>query len=152
MVFFNIIGFKGGLDVKTQTTGEYSIYRNFRGIEIMYHVSTLLPYESTKSTSEEIHASSNSSKTSKTQHIRKKFIGNNICAIVFYDGDTSFAVDTIATNTCQVFAVIRPIINSRNDTENGSSKENQNGSDVIGYSLSLCMKNGNSLIFFSIII
>lgn len=37
--------YKGGLDTVHDLTGLYSIYTNWRGIEIMFHVSTLLPHE-----------------------------------------------------------------------------------------------------------
>ena len=37
--------YKGGLDTVHDLTGLYSIYTNWRGIEIMFHVSTLLTYE-----------------------------------------------------------------------------------------------------------
>jgi hypothetical protein len=36
--------FRGGLDVRNRTTGVYSIYREFHGNPIMFHVSTLLPF------------------------------------------------------------------------------------------------------------
>lgn len=44
----NVAGFdkyKGGLDTVHDLTGLYSVYTNWRGIEIMFHVSTHLPYE-----------------------------------------------------------------------------------------------------------
>lgn len=37
--------YKGGLDTVHDLTGLYSVYTNWRGIQIMFHVSTLLPYE-----------------------------------------------------------------------------------------------------------
>lgn len=37
--------YKGGLDTVHDLTGLYSVYTHWRGIEIMFHVSTLLPYE-----------------------------------------------------------------------------------------------------------
>jgi hypothetical protein len=37
--------YKGGLDTVHYLTGLYSVYTNWRSIEIMFHVSTLLPYE-----------------------------------------------------------------------------------------------------------
>jgi hypothetical protein len=37
--------YKGGLDTVHDLTGLYSVYTNWRSIEIMFHVSTLLPYE-----------------------------------------------------------------------------------------------------------
>ncbi|XP_058792517.1 uncharacterized protein LOC131664988 isoform X2 [Phymastichus coffea] len=41
----NFDKYKGGLDTVHDLTGLYSVYTNWRGIEIMFHVSTLLPYE-----------------------------------------------------------------------------------------------------------
>ncbi|XP_071414420.1 rap1 GTPase-activating protein 1-like isoform X9 [Pithys albifrons albifrons] len=37
-------GFRGGLDVTRGQTGTESVYTNFRGKEIMFHVSTKLPF------------------------------------------------------------------------------------------------------------
>lgn len=37
--------YKGGLDTVHDLTGLYSVYAHWRNIEIMFHVSTLLPYE-----------------------------------------------------------------------------------------------------------
>ncbi|XP_043354710.1 GTPase-activating Rap/Ran-GAP domain-like protein 3 isoform X6 [Dermochelys coriacea] len=37
-------GYRGGLDTKNDTTGIYSIYTLYQGHEIMFHVSTMLPY------------------------------------------------------------------------------------------------------------
>ncbi|ETE56547.1 Rap1 GTPase-activating protein 1, partial [Ophiophagus hannah] len=37
-------GFRGGLDVTHGQTGTESVYCNFRNKEIMFHVSTKLPY------------------------------------------------------------------------------------------------------------
>lgn len=37
--------YKGGLDTVHDLTGHNSVYTNWRNIEIMFHVSTLLPYE-----------------------------------------------------------------------------------------------------------
>lgn len=36
--------FLGGLDPKNDLTGKESVYTQFEGNEIMFHVSTLLPY------------------------------------------------------------------------------------------------------------
>jgi RAP1 GTPase activating protein 1 len=47
-LFHYALGFdkyKGGLDTVHDLTGLYSVYSNWRGIEIMFHVSTQLPYE-----------------------------------------------------------------------------------------------------------
>ncbi|CAG5126830.1 unnamed protein product, partial [Candidula unifasciata] len=37
-------GFRGGLDTTHCQTGAESVYTKFNGKEIMFHVSTLLPY------------------------------------------------------------------------------------------------------------
>lgn len=37
-------GFRGGLDTLKGQTGAESIHTNFEGREIMFHVSTMLPY------------------------------------------------------------------------------------------------------------
>ena len=36
--------FKGGLDTKNNATGTTSVYTVFEGHEVMFHVSTMLPY------------------------------------------------------------------------------------------------------------
>ena len=48
-VFFSLFSadpsrFRGGLDVTRGQTGTESVYTNFRGKEIMFHVSTMLPF------------------------------------------------------------------------------------------------------------
>jgi len=37
-------GFLGGLDNERDLTGEMSVYTKFEELEIMFHVSTLLPF------------------------------------------------------------------------------------------------------------
>jgi len=37
-------GYRGGLDVQNNSKGPVSFYTEWQGLEIMYHVSTLLPY------------------------------------------------------------------------------------------------------------
>lgn len=53
-------------------TGKYSVYTLYEGHEIMFHVSTLLPY----------------SRDNKQQVERKRHIGNDIVNIVFIDTPT----------------------------------------------------------------
>ncbi|GAA6066629.1 GTPase-activating Rap/Ran-GAP domain-like protein 3 isoform X1, partial [Tachysurus ichikawai] len=64
-------GYRGGLDTKNDTTGMHSIYTVYQGHELMFHVSTMLPY----------------SKENKQQVERKRHIGNDIVTIVFQEGD-----------------------------------------------------------------
>ena len=40
-----IIRFRGGLDIGSDQTGEESVYTSYKDREIMFHVSTLLPYD-----------------------------------------------------------------------------------------------------------
>ncbi|XP_064396401.1 GTPase-activating Rap/Ran-GAP domain-like protein 3 isoform X3 [Halichondria panicea] len=65
--------FKGGLDNKNNSTGKTSVYTVFEGHEIMFHVSTLLPY----------------STGNEQQLERKRHIGNDIVVIIFVDYDTN---------------------------------------------------------------
>ena len=41
------IRYRGGLDNCNNQTGESSVYTEFKGQEIMFHVSTMLPYDVT---------------------------------------------------------------------------------------------------------
>uniref|UniRef100_A0A8D0LCX8 GTPase activating Rap/RanGAP domain like 3 n=1 Tax=Sphenodon punctatus TaxID=8508 RepID=A0A8D0LCX8_SPHPU len=66
-------GYRGGLDTKNDTTGLCSVYTLYQGHEIMFHVSTMLPY----------------SKENKQQVERKRHIGNDIVTIVFQEGEES---------------------------------------------------------------
>ncbi|XP_054086487.1 GTPase-activating Rap/Ran-GAP domain-like protein 3 isoform X2 [Zeugodacus cucurbitae] len=65
--------FRGGLDVKGDMTGKYSVYTLYEGHEIMFHVSTLLPY----------------SQDNRQQVERKRHIGNDIVNIIFIDQPSS---------------------------------------------------------------
>ncbi|XP_022237896.1 GTPase-activating Rap/Ran-GAP domain-like protein 3 [Limulus polyphemus] len=86
--------YRGGLDVKGDMTGKYSIYTIYEGHEIMFHVSTLLPY----------------SKDNRQQVERKRHIGNDIVNIVFLDGNHqhhfSFKPSMIKSQFTHIFAVV----------------------------------------------
>ncbi|VDM47193.1 unnamed protein product [Toxocara canis] len=62
--------YRGGLDTTTNSTGRESVYTVFAGHEIMFHVSTMLPY----------------SKDNVQQIERKRHVGNDIVNIVFESG------------------------------------------------------------------
>ncbi|XP_051164393.1 uncharacterized protein LOC127283500 isoform X3 [Leptopilina boulardi] len=84
--------YKGGLDTVHDLTGIFSIYTNWRGIEIMFHVSTLLPYEKHD--------------TQKLQ--RKRHIGNDIVCVVFLEADnTSFSPACIKSHFLHTFILVR---------------------------------------------
>ncbi|XP_037917426.1 GTPase-activating Rap/Ran-GAP domain-like protein 3 [Hermetia illucens] len=88
--------FRGGLDVKGDMTGKYSIYTLYEGHEIMFHVSTLLPF----------------SRDNKQQVERKRHIGNDIVNIVFIESDPEncnpidFDPNCIKSQFTHIFAVV----------------------------------------------
>ncbi|XP_051663721.1 GTPase-activating Rap/Ran-GAP domain-like protein 3 isoform X4 [Manacus candei] len=94
-------GYRGGLDTKNDTTGTCSIYTIFQGHEIMFHVSTMLPY----------------SRENKQQVERKRHIGNDIVTIVFQEGEESspaFKPSMIRSHFTHIFALVR--YNKQNDS------------------------------------
>ncbi|XP_069729542.1 GTPase-activating Rap/Ran-GAP domain-like protein 3 isoform X1 [Phaenicophaeus curvirostris] len=94
-------GYRGGLDTKNDTTGTSSVYTVFQGHEIMFHVSTMLPY----------------SRENKQQVERKRHIGNDIVTIVFQEGEESSAVfkpSMIRSHFTHIFALVR--YNKQNDS------------------------------------
>ncbi|XP_055959069.1 GTPase-activating Rap/Ran-GAP domain-like protein 3 [Patella vulgata] len=86
--------FKGGLDIKSNTTGEETIYTVYEGHEILFHVSTMLPY----------------TPNNKQQVERKRHIGNDIVNIVFVDCDSdkmpTFKPAMMKTRFTHIFAVV----------------------------------------------
>ncbi|XP_017506640.3 rap1 GTPase-activating protein 1 isoform X15 [Manis javanica] len=84
-------GFRGGLDVTHGQTGTESVYCNFRNKEIMFHVSTKLPY--TEGDTQQLQ--------------RKRHIGNDIVALVFQDENTPFVPDMIASNFLHAYVVVQ---------------------------------------------
>ncbi|XP_041130586.1 rap1 GTPase-activating protein 1-like isoform X11 [Polyodon spathula] len=86
-------GFRGGLDVAHGQTGTESVYYNFRNKEIMFHVSTKLPY--TEGDTQQLQ--------------RKRHIGNDIVAIVFQDESTPFVPDMIASNFLHAYVVVQVV-------------------------------------------
>ncbi|XP_076398161.1 rap GTPase activating protein radish isoform X1 [Megachile rotundata] len=84
--------YKGGLDTIHDLTGLYSVYTNWRGIEIMFHVSTLLPYE----------------KHDAQKLQRKRHIGNDIVCVVFLEADnTAFNPACIKSHFLHTFILVR---------------------------------------------
>eukprot|EP00071_Canis_lupus_P045950 XP_022279507.1 GTPase-activating Rap/Ran-GAP domain-like protein 3 isoform X9 [Canis lupus familiaris] len=87
-------GYRGGLDTKNDTTGVHSVYTVYQGHEIMFHVSTMLPY----------------SKENKQQVERKRHIGNDIVTIVFQEGEEpspAFKPSMIRSHFTHIFALVR---------------------------------------------
>ncbi|RVE70849.1 hypothetical protein OJAV_G00068720 [Oryzias javanicus] len=94
----NFKGFRGGLDVTHGQTGTESIYCNYRNKEVMFHVSTKLPY--TEGDTQQLQ--------------RKRHIGNDIVAIVFQEENTPFVPDMIASNFLHAYIVVQ-VVNSCSD-------------------------------------
>ncbi|KAM4546709.1 rap1 GTPase-activating protein 2-like isoform 3-T6 [Fundulus diaphanus] len=84
-------GFRGGLDVSHGQTGSQSVYTVHRGQEIMFHVSTKLPF--TEGDSQQLQ--------------RKRHIGNDIVAVVFQEEATPFVPDMIASNFLHAFILVQ---------------------------------------------
>lgn len=88
--------YRGGLDVVNDTTNTHSVYTKFRNKEIMFHVSTLLPYSS----------------NDPQQLTRKRHIGNDLVTIIFQEpGAGPFTPKTIRSHFQHIFIVVRVIPN-----------------------------------------
>lgn len=80
--------YKGGLDTVHDLTGLYSVYTSWRSIEIMFHVSTQLPYE----------------RHDPQKLQRKRHIGNDIVCVVFLEADnTGFSPACIKSHFLHTF-------------------------------------------------
>lgn len=84
--------YRGGLDNKSDSTGLHSVYSNYNDCEVMFHVSTLLPY----------------SANNRQQLSRKRHIGNDIVTIVFQEeGALPFTPKTIRSQFQHVFIIVK---------------------------------------------
>ncbi|PNI94803.1 SIPA1L3 isoform 5 [Pan troglodytes] len=80
------------LDVKTDSTGTHSLYTMYQDYEIMFHVSTLLPY----------------TPNNRQQLLRKRHIGNDIVTIIFQEpGALPFTPKNIRSHFQHVFIIVR---------------------------------------------
>ncbi|XP_055632321.1 rap1 GTPase-activating protein 1 isoform X3 [Toxorhynchites rutilus septentrionalis] len=86
-------GYRGGLDIQNGHTGDTAVYEVFKEREIMFHVSTLLPY----------------TEADPQQLQRKRHIGNDIVAIVFQEENTPFSPAMIASHFLHAFIVVQPL-------------------------------------------
>ncbi|XP_068601456.1 rap1 GTPase-activating protein 2-like [Brachionichthys hirsutus] len=84
-------GFRGGLDVSHGQTGLASVFTVFRGRDIMFHVSTKLPF----------------TEGDVQQLQRKRHIGNDIVAAVFQEEPTPFVPDMIASNFLHAYVLVQ---------------------------------------------
>ncbi|KAJ6217992.1 hypothetical protein RDWZM_009149 [Blomia tropicalis] len=84
--------YKGGLDTVHDLTGTESVYTCYKNIEIMFHVSTMLPHEECDA--------------QKLQ--KKRHIGNDIVCVAFLEGDDSlFWPGCIKSHFLHTFIVVK---------------------------------------------
>ncbi|KAG9336502.1 hypothetical protein JZ751_002849 [Albula glossodonta] len=84
--------YRAQLDTKTDSTGTHSLYTSYKDYEIMFHVSTMLPY----------------TPNNKQQLLRKRHIGNDIVTIVFQEpGALPFTPKNIRSHFQHVFVIVR---------------------------------------------
>lgn len=84
--------YRGQLDNKMDSTGTHSIYSTFNNYEIMFHVSTLLPF----------------TPSNRQQLLRKRHIGNDIVSIVFQEpGALPFTPKSVRSHFQHVFIIVR---------------------------------------------
>ena len=84
--------FRGGLDTNSNATGTDTFYTRFNDFEIVFHVSTLLPFDP----------------NNPQQLQRKCHIGNDVVVIIFQDPNTDkFSPDCFTSHFNHVFVVIQ---------------------------------------------
>eukprot|EP01088_Endostelium_zonatum_P011791 TRINITY_DN25951_c0_g1_i2.p1 TRINITY_DN25951_c0_g1~~TRINITY_DN25951_c0_g1_i2.p1 ORF type:complete len:1030 (-),score=224.70 TRINITY_DN25951_c0_g1_i2:18-3107(-) len=85
--------YKGDFSVKVS---QISRFTEHRGHEIMLHVSNYIRYQEVTD-------------AAKQQWERKRFLGNDIVLIVYYDGKTPLDPSTFVSNFNHVFALVQPV-------------------------------------------
>ncbi|KAF7704152.1 signal-induced proliferation-associated 1-like protein 1 isoform X1 [Silurus meridionalis] len=84
--------YRAQLDTKTDSTGTHSLYTAYKDYEIMFHVTTMLPY----------------TPNNRQQLLRKRHIGNDIVTIVFQEpGAHPFTPKNIRSHFQHVFIIVR---------------------------------------------
>ncbi|XP_010787801.1 signal-induced proliferation-associated 1-like protein 2 isoform X3 [Notothenia coriiceps] len=84
--------YRAQLDNKTDSTGSHSLYTTYKDYELMFHVSTMLPY----------------TPNNRQQLLRKRHIGNDIVTIVFQEpGALPFTPKHIRSHFQHVFVIVK---------------------------------------------
>ncbi|XP_035383084.1 signal-induced proliferation-associated 1-like protein 2 isoform X1 [Electrophorus electricus] len=84
--------YRAQLDTKTDSTGTHSLYTRYQDYEIMFHISTMLPY----------------TPNNTQQLLRKRHIGNDIVTIVFQEpGALPFTPKAIRSHFQHVFIIVQ---------------------------------------------
>ncbi|KPP64165.1 rap1 GTPase-activating protein 2-like, partial [Scleropages formosus] len=96
-------GFRGGLDVCHGQTGKDAVYTSFSGREIIFHVSTKLPF--TEGDTQQLQ--------------RKRHIGNDIVALVYQEGQVPFISDIISSHFLHCFIAVRQVERASGNKEGG---------------------------------
>uniref|UniRef100_A0A6B2L8X5 Rap-GAP domain-containing protein n=1 Tax=Arcella intermedia TaxID=1963864 RepID=A0A6B2L8X5_9EUKA len=93
-------GFRGGLDVELDKTGEYSYYTMFDSdIQIMFHVCPLIPYI-------------------PDDPSRKRYIGNDVVVIIFKEGENDvFNPAIMRSQFNYVFLVVEKVPQTEGTTK-----------------------------------
>eukprot|EP00007_Cunea_sp_BSH-02190019_P009462 CAMPEP_0174234652 /NCGR_PEP_ID=MMETSP0417-20130205/4347_1 /TAXON_ID=242541 /ORGANISM="Mayorella sp, Strain BSH-02190019" /LENGTH=1081 /DNA_ID=CAMNT_0015313045 /DNA_START=462 /DNA_END=3704 /DNA_ORIENTATION=- len=91
--------YSGGLDTKNGSTGVHSYFATLDQLEIMFHVSCLLPFQEEDAQRLE----------------RKRHIGNDIVCLVFLEGEKPFDPNCIASKFIHIYVVVRPLKQKTSD-------------------------------------
>ncbi|KAJ8393236.1 hypothetical protein AAFF_G00063080 [Aldrovandia affinis] len=84
--------YRAQLDNKTDSTGTHSLYTTYKDYELMFHVSTMLPY----------------TPNNRQQLLRKRHIGNDIVTVVFQEpGALPFTPKSIRSHFQHVFVIVK---------------------------------------------
>lgn len=88
----NMDGYLGGLDNKADRTGTHSVYTKFKNNDIMFHVATMIPRDSSDPTI-----------------AQKRHIGNDVIVIIFQEGQSKINLTDFQSQFNHVFAIVNKI-------------------------------------------
>ncbi|KAG0305356.1 hypothetical protein BGZ98_004263 [Dissophora globulifera] len=91
-------GYRAGLDVNGDTTGDTSIFTQWNDYQIMFHCAPFMPFNP----------------NDDQQIERRRFIGNDIVIIIFKekDDDEQFDFTSVRSRQNHVICIVRPIPSS----------------------------------------
>ncbi|KAF9360057.1 GTPase-activating Rap/Ran-GAP domain-like protein 3 [Mortierella sp. AD094] len=97
-------GYRAGLDVIGDTTGDKSIFTNWNGYQIMFHCAPFMPFDP----------------NDQQQVERRRFIGNDIVVIIFKESDDEddmpFDLCSVGSRQNHIICIVRPISNNYSST------------------------------------
>ncbi|XP_074846272.1 signal-induced proliferation-associated 1-like protein 2 isoform X6 [Carettochelys insculpta] len=110
--------YRAQLDNKTDSTGTHSLYTTYKDYELMFHVSTMLPYMPSNRqqdlttpclvTDQDIPLVLEPAGDPKSKLLRKRHIGNDIVTIVFQEpGALPFTPKNIRSHFQHVFVIVK---------------------------------------------